>query len=512
MAEDKTKPIDLTGGVMLGDLDATPLLAGKVGADEVLLVKGASGLFAVGAKCTHSGAPLAKGVIVGDTLRCPWHHACFDAPTGVATAAPAFRPLDRWTVEQRDGRVFVTAKQPKTEARTSSPQVGRIVIVGAGAAGAAAADALASLGAGASVTLIGNETEAPYDRTMLTKRYLAGKAGDDKLPLKMDDLAGRGVSVHLGATVTAIEPAAKLVHLADGTTFGYDRLILATGSEPKRLDVPGVELPHVVTLRTPEDARLILRLSATAGRVAIVGSSFIGLEAASALRDQNIAVTVVSPEEHPFAKTLGPDLSAAIMAVHHKHGTEFRLGRSVKRIEPDHVLLDDGSTLEADLVIVGIGVSPRLALAEQAGLSIDGGVVVDERLRTSNRDIFAIGDIARWPDPHSGRSIRVEHWDVAQRQGQVAALNALGGAHRYDVVPFFWTAHFDLSVRYVGHAGHEADPVLDGAIDRKDAAVRFTEHGRVTALATVGRDRESLETELAMERRLGAWAVALPAG
>jgi NADPH-dependent 2,4-dienoyl-CoA reductase/sulfur reductase-like enzyme/nitrite reductase/ring-hydroxylating ferredoxin subunit len=514
MPDDKKSARDLLAGVSLADLEATPLLAGKVGEDDVLLVRGASGVFAIGATCTHSGAPLEKGVIVGDTVRCPWHHACFDAPTGAAIAAPALKPLGRWAVETRGDKVFVIAETPLKPAAARQDgerqDVQRIVIIGAGAAGVAAADALAGLGAGKAVTLIGDEAEKPYDRTMLSKQYLAGKATDEKLPLKLADLAARGVTLRLGETVTAIEPEGKVIRLGDSDPIRFDKLILATGAEPKRLDVPGANLPHVLTLRSAEDARAILARLPDAGRVVIVGSSFIGMEAAAALRGQGIDVTVVSPDEHPFARTLGPDIADAILGLHRDKGTAFRLGRQVERIAASHVLLDDGQTLPADLVLVGIGVAPRVALAEGANLTIDDGIVVDERLRTSWKDIFAVGDIARWPDPHTGRAIRVEHWAVAQRQGQIAALNALGGHHRYDVVPFFWTMHFDFSVRYIGHAGPKAEPVLDGDLSKKDATVVFREGGREVAVATVGRDKASLEAELAMERRVGDRAVTLP--
>ncbi len=501
---------DLTAGVALSELEAMPLLPGTVGSDDVLLVKGASGLFAIGATCTHSGAPLAKGMVVGDTVRCPWHHACFDARSGAALAAPALKALGRWAVEQRDGRAYVLPGRRETpQPRRAVTE--RIVIVGAGAAGVAAAAALEALGAGAAVTLIGNETEQPYDRTALSKHFLAGKLDGDKLPLQIDDLAERGVTLRLGETVQAVEPEARLVRLGDGTTLPFDKLILATGGEPRPLAVPGAGGAQVHLLRSAADARRILAALPAARQAVVIGGSFIGFESAAALRDQGLHVTVVSPDRQPFRKTLGPELAEAILGVHRAKGTVLRLGAEVDRIEPDAVILKDGASLPADLVLVGIGIAPRVALAEAAGLHVEDGVVVDERLRTSDRDIYAVGDIARWPDPHSGRSIRVEHWAVAQRQGQIAARNALGETLRYDVVPFFWTLHFDLSVRYVGHAGADAETVVEGDLSKRDALVRFTENGREVAVATVERDLACLEAEVAMERRLGEPAAALPA-
>ena len=511
MAAGTAKARDLSEGVAVEEFAATGMVDGVLGDEPILLVRTPAGFRAVGALCTHNKAPLAKGVMVGDTIRCPWHHACFSADTGNARAAPAFAPLGRWAVEQRGGRVFVGAKHPDGPVR---PEATRepIVVVGAGAAGAAAADALCRLGAGSVTTLIGAEPEPPYDRTTLTKHFLSGQKGEEALPLPMPDLAARGVTVRLGTTVVAIHRDRGEIVLSDGTVLPYGKLILATGAEPRRLDVPGADLPHVKVLRTAADARAILAAAETMPRVAVVGGAFIGMEAAAALRDRGLEVAVISPDPQPLAKALGTALSDAVMAAHHKRGTTFRLGRSVQRIEPGRVTLDDGSEVPADLVVVGVGVSPRLALAQAAGLTIDEGVEVDEFLRTSDPAIFAVGDIARWPDPHGAGRVRVEHWAVAQRQGQIAAANALGAALRYDAVPFFWTMHFDFSARAVGHAGKGDGVSVEGDPKGRDATIRFTRDGADTATVTVERDKLALEAELAMEERAGGSASLLPAG
>ncbi len=379
---------------------------------------------------------------------------------------------------------------------------GPFVVIGGGAAGYAAALALKTAAPDAACTLVSMDEHAPYDRTLLTKDYLDGKFGEDRLPISRQSLAALGVDLRLSTTVTGIDRSARVVVLASGDLLPYDKLLIATGAEPKRPDIPGIEKGHVTTLRSLADCRRILARIGSARQVVILGSSFIGLEAAASLVSRGVAVTVVSPEHDPLAKPFGPDLSAAVMEIHRRNGTTFVLGHEISAIEDDAVRLDDGTRLSADLVIVGVGVAPRTALAEDAGLAVSNGVTVDRTLRTSDPHIHAAGDIACWPDPHSGQSIRVEHWVVAQRQGQVAAANMLGQALSYDDVPFFWTKHFDLSIRYLGHVGDQRAIAIDGDPAARNATVTYSLEARIEAIATVGRDLESMQRKVWMEQRL----------
>ncbi len=504
---------DLGQGVPVESLADGAMLAGHVGTEAVLLVRSGEEFFATGATCTHYGAPLSEGIIVGDTVRCPWHHACFSLRTGEALRAPALNPIARWDVERRNETLFVTRKRGVTDGATpASGRVGfrdppaSIVIVGAGAAGNAAAEMLRRSGYDGPVTMIGAEPDVPYDRPNLSKDYLAGTAEEGWIPLRAREFYHEHeITLLSGVRATAIDPATRRVTFDHSPARDFDRLLIATGADPVRLGVPGAERPHVYYLRSLADSRAIIAAAAQARRAVVIGASFIGLEVAASLRKRGLDVHIVGLEARPLERVLGPELGDMIRALHESHGVIFHLGETATVIGDDTVTLRGGSVLAADLVVVGIGVRPNVGLAERAGLTIDRGIAVNEYLETSAPGIFAAGDIARWPDPHTGERIRVEHWVVAERQGQVAAHNMLAGPEAslrkpFDVVPFFWSRHYDLSVCYVGHAERWDEITIDGDVAAHDATVTFHAAGKALAVATVGRDRASLRAEDAMER------------
>ncbi len=297
---------------------------------------------------------------------------------------------------------------------------------------------------------------------------------------------------------TGIDTKGKKLAMDAHEPLAYDALLLATGAEPVRLDVPGAG--RVRTLRSLADSRAIIGAAERAKRVVVIGGSFIGLEVAASLRARDLEVHVVAPEALPLARILGEHLGTFIKSLHESKGVVFHLGRKPARIDPDSVTLDDGARLAADLVVAGVGVRPRLALAERAGLAMDRGVSVNELLETSVAGIFAAGDIARWPDPHTGERIRVEHWVVAQRHGQTAARNMLGAREAFTQAPFFWSAHYDVSINYVGHAENWDRVEVDGDAGKHDVRVRFMRGAKVLAVATIFRDQESLEAETRIER------------
>jgi apoptosis-inducing factor 3 len=500
---------DLAAGIAIGGIPDGGMLAGHAQGEAVLLARVGADWFAISATCSHYSGPLPEGLLVGDTVRCPWHHACFSLRTGQALRPPALNDVACWQVEQRNGKVFVT-----TEARKPSrPEGGRptrrggrgpdsVVIVGAGAAGESAAETLRREGYEGSLTLYDSDPDAPYDRPNLSKDYLAGSASEDWIPLHPPEFySERGIAVVHDRRVMAVEPQARRIRLDNGETREYGALLLATGATPVRLlpELEGGGLP-VHYLRSFADSKAIIAAAHQAERVVVLGASFIGLEVAASLRARKLEVHVVAPDSRPLERVLGPELGDFVRRLHEEHGVNFHLRQTAKEIAGGMVTLDNGDRLAADFVVAGIGVRPNIELAERAGLSIDRGVVVDQQLQTNAPGIFAAGDIARWPDPHTGERIRVEHWVVAQRQGQAAARSILGQGERFEAVPFFWSQHYDVPINYVGHAERWDAVNIEGSIEERNCAVRFVRGDRTLAVATIYRDHESLEAELAMER------------
>jgi NADPH-dependent 2,4-dienoyl-CoA reductase/sulfur reductase-like enzyme/nitrite reductase/ring-hydroxylating ferredoxin subunit len=495
---------DLTQGVPLAEIADGCMLPGQVAGEAVLLARRGQELFAIGAECTHYHGPLAEGVLVGETVRCPWHHACFSLRTGEAVRAPALNPVSCWRVEQREGKAYVREKIEAAPHR-ASPASGPIVIIGGGAAGQAAAEMLRRQGYSGPVTMLSDDDAPPCDRPNLSKDYLAGNAPEEWVPLRPPEFyREQDIDLRLGARAVALDTAAREIRLADGGRCRYEALLLATGADPVRLDIPGSDLPQIHYLRTLADSRAIIAKATAARRAVVVGASFIGLEVASSLRTRGIDVHVVAPEARPMEAVLGPQVGDLIRRVHEEHGVVFHLGTTAAAFDPNGVSLQDGQRVDADFVVVGIGVRPRTALAEEAGIAVDRGVVVNEYLETSVPGIYAAGDIARWPDKLTAEPIRIEHWVVAERQGQTAARNMLGARERFDQVPFFWTQQHDLILNYVGHARQWDRIDTDGRLDAKDCTVTYWRGGRKLAVVTVGRDRANLDAEVELEHKIAA--------
>jgi apoptosis-inducing factor 3 len=504
MSADQTEPTgpDLTLGVDARKLRDGDMLVGHVGKNSVLLARSGNEFFAIGATCTHYGGPLGEGLLVGDTVRCPWHHACFSLRTGEAIRPPALNGVPCYVVETRDGTLFVR-EQHKSASRPIAPNPSvpsSVVILGGGGAAQAALETLRREGYRGPITVLSADTDPPCDRPNLSKDYLAGTASEEWIPLR--DAAfyrQHAIDLRLATRAVAIDTQQHLVRTNNGDTVPYGALLIATGAAPIRLDLPGGNLPHVHYLRSLADSRGLIDAAGRAKRVVVIGASFIGLEVAASLRTRQLQVDVVAPDRIPMERILGPDIGTLVRSIHDEHGVRFHLPDKVRSISERQVQLESGTAIDADLVVVGIGVRPALELAESSGLALDRGISVDQYLETSVAGIFAAGDIARWPDPHTGEKIRVEHWVVAERQGQTAALNMLGRKQPFDAVPFFWSMHYDMSILYVGHAEKWDSVLVDGSVEKRDCRVDFVRSGRKLAVVTIGRDLDSLRAERELE-------------
>jgi len=512
---------DLSQGIELSTIPDGAMLLGHVGGEAVLLARRGDELFAIGAFCTHYGAPLDQGLLVGETVRCPWHHACFSLRTGRALRAPAPDPVTCWRVEivfdparqfatgeNWTGAAYVREKAISPVGRPRSKPPGTpesVIIVGGGVAGNAAAETLRQEGYSGPVTMLSADESMPSDRPNLSKGYLAGTASEESNLLRPANFyREHDIDLRLATRVAVLDIENQLVELAGGGTRRYGALLLATGSDPVRLEIPGGNLPHVHYLRTLADSRSLVSEILTPRNAVVIGASFIGLEAASSLRARNIDVHVVCIETIPMENILGPEVGNFIRGLHEDHGVTFHLGTAVTSITEGSVTLKNGERLPADVVLVGIGVRPIVSLAERAGLGIDRGVIVDEYLETDAPGVFAAGDIACWPDRLTGERIRVEHFVVAGRQGQTAARNMLGRREVFDAVPFFWTEQYDLGISYVGHAERWDSAEVDGKPEARDCTITYRRNGRKLAVATINRDLDSLRAERDFETGIAA--------
>lgn len=512
---------DLAHGVETSTVRPGQLLAGHAFGEAVLLAHVDHNWFAVGAACTHYGAPLADGLLVGETVRCPWHHACFELRNGAASAAPALNDLPSYDVVVENNIVRVAGKREGGELAdlvrrprgSRAPGIVRfeecpadgprsIVIIGAGAAGIACAEMLRREKYRGPMTIVDADRDSPYDRPNLSKDFLAGNAPEDWLPLHPNSFYdAQHIDVLSGIEARDINIGTNTLALGDRRSLTFDRLLIATGSSPIRLPIPGAERIHY--LRTLADCRAIIERTGTARNAVVIGAGFIGLEVAASLVQRGLNVHVVAREPLPLERILGSDIGSLVMDVHEKQGVKFHLERTVQAIEERVVILDDGTRLDADLIVGGIGVRPNIEIADRAGLVTDDGISVNEFLETSVEGIFAAGDVARWPDAYSDARLRVEHWVVAQRQGQVVARNMLGNHDRFDDIPFFWSNHYDkLHIQYTGHLDRWDETQIDGNVMEMDCAVSFMVNGKRRAIATINRDRQNLKAEAEMEKEV----------
>ncbi len=481
------------------DLKEGEPLGVEIDGTAVVLVRLPDGnLSACGGECPHHGAPLADGLLLGDRLVCPWHHARFEMASGRMEAAPALDDLGCWAVKVEDGEVYVRPRQRLAPQRSSKQETDTIAILGAGAAGQSCAETLRREGFAGTVLLIGGEPDRPYDRTDLSKAFMAGGKEEADLYLRDEGFYGEhGITLRLGERVASISPGARELVLEGGERVRYTHAVIATGGVPRRLPVPGADLEGVFLLRSLEGARSLMAALEVDGPVVVIGAGFIGLEVAASLRSRDREVHVVAPEDVPMVPVFGERVGRMLAAMHEEGGTHLHLRTKVEEIRGDgaveDIVLSDGTRLAARMVIAGLGIDPATQfLADTGLLADDGGVPVDGILRADAPGLYAAGDVAAVPDPRTGTRRRIEHWTEAERQGAHVARAILGEERDYAEMPFFWTRQFGTSLAYIGYVDKPDRIAYRGSVEGQDFAAGYYADGRLMAVAAAGRSRLSI--------------------
>ncbi|MGB6066614.1 MAG: FAD-dependent oxidoreductase [Desulfomonilaceae bacterium] len=493
----------------IDELHDGEMRAFSFGENKVLLSKIGGEFYAVGGICPHYGASLDEGVLHDTTIVCPWHHAAYDAKTGDLKEPPSLDALPTYEVTVKGQNVVVklpddipdrrvpamTRHDPKVDTRL-------FAIVGAGAAGNAAAQTLREDGFKGRIVMITHEKRAPYDRPMLSKEYMEGSVDEELVPLRSETFyIDHDIDFMFQSKVRRVDIPQKLITLENDETLAYDAILLASGGIPKPLVVPGAELGNIYTLRSFDDSKRIVRATQQASQVGIIGSGFIGMETAHSLTKRKIPVTVVSPEETPFQAVLGKEIGKMFQKLHEKAGVSFKLGAKVGSFEGNKnvqaIVLENGDRIKADLVIVGVGVRPATEYLHGISLLPDGSVEVDQHFRVAE-DVYAAGDIATFPLPHTGEKVRIEHWRTAQQHGRIVGHNMAGKKIAYASVPFFWTNQVDLYFRYVGYAKGWDDAIIQGNVASQEFIAYYVKNDKVYAAAGNNMEKEMTAIELLM--------------
>lgn len=489
----------------LHDLKNGEMKAITLDGNEILLCKIDNGIYALSAHCTHYGAPLADGVLNGDRIVCPWHHACFNARTGERLEPPANDSLQKFETRIEGQNVIVKlpekieGNRPPSTPIIKNSDKRKFVIIGGGAAGYSAAQTLRGDGFDGEIILISKEDAAPYDRPNVSKDYLAGDADKSWMPLRGDTFyKDFGIELLLNKNVTGVSPKDKKVSFADGGNVSYDKLLIATGGEPRKIGIPGENLKNVFTLRSFEDSNRIINAAGDAKKAVIIGASFIGMETAYSLRKRGLDVLVISMEMIPFEKVFGKEIGKLFKKLHEENGVIFRLSFSLKEFtgkeKVEAVLLQNGEKFDADIVVMGVGVKPATGFLKNFKLLHDGSLKVDDYFKVTD-DIYAAGDIATFTDWRTGENMRIEHWRTAEQQGIIAAHNMMGLNIPNRTVPFFWTSQVGLSFNYVGHSSEWQEIIFKGDISSMEFIAFYIKNDKVYAAAGNFKDKEMAAIE-----------------
>ena len=485
--------------------------ATRVMIDEipVLLVRQGDTVHAFSADCPHAGAPLEEGAVCNGHIVCPWHKGTFDIATGNVLQPPALSALDRYPVTISNGEVSVTPqKVPRHENTLTFTDTPKFVVIGAGAAGTAACTTLRDGGFAGQIALIGDEEHAPYDRTALSKFVPSGEMTiNDVPPLMPPEWFEQQHIERISGTVAELNVAQRIIRLTDGREFPYDEALLASGSHPRMPPLPGHDLKHVHVLRNLHDAKALCESIDKDKPVAVIGSSFIGLEVTAALRKRGNPVTVIAPESIPFERLFGAKLGAMFQHLHESNGVVFRLNEKVSELAGNtsvqEVVLESGARVPASMVLLGVGVSPATHFVKELPLQKDGGVLVNAGMQAAP-GLYAAGDVAAFPLYEHQDPVRIEHWRVAQQQGVIAAQNMVGARHRYAAVPYFWTWHYGKTFEYLGHASDWDDIQIDGDLASLHFLALYVKAGAVVAVLACEREAATARLIEPMQAGLSA--------
>jgi NADPH-dependent 2,4-dienoyl-CoA reductase/sulfur reductase-like enzyme/nitrite reductase/ring-hydroxylating ferredoxin subunit len=473
-----------------------------IGQTDVLLVRVDEAFFAIGANCPHYGAPLEEGIVSDGRVICPWHQSHFCLRTGRMLEPPALDGLPSYPVRVEGDGIYVTVpdgwadRVPPPMVRADSQADGRtFAILGAGAAGVMAAQTLREAGYRGKIVLVGPGPTLPYDRPSLSKNYLGAKALDTSLHLRgLNFFRDHDIELRRDR-VTKLDAATKTIEFETAQSLRYDRALIATGSRPRKPQIPGADLENVFTLRSLSDANKLLEAARPAKRAVILGASFIGMECAASLVERGLEVSIVAPEPYPFASTLGEPIGRMFQAVHEANGVVFHLGDKAKSIIGkkcvEAVELESGGALEADLVLAGLGVIPNTNFLVGVPKNDDGTVNTLGFLQVTE-DLWAAGDVTTFPWMHSNTSINIAHWRLAEQHGRIAAINMAGIPTPLKIIPFFWSFQFGVGLDYVGYA-HTWDEIhTDGDPSKQDFTCYYFKGDKLLAAAGCGRSQQML--------------------
>jgi NADPH-dependent 2,4-dienoyl-CoA reductase/sulfur reductase-like enzyme/nitrite reductase/ring-hydroxylating ferredoxin subunit len=480
--------------------------------NRVLLCRINDEFFAVGALCTHYGAPLDEGILKNDTIICPWHHACFNAKSGNLLEPPAMDALPKYEVKMTGDSIKInvpdeiqSSRKPDMVKKDTKSDNRTFVIIGAGASAYFAAQSMRENGFKGNIIMVTKENRKPYDRPNLSKEYLAGSAEPEWMPLRPDEFFEEyGIEIKQEIEVRSINLKEMSVSFGNNEKLKYDRLLIATGGVPRKLNVPGVELKNIFYLRSFSDADEIIRAVKKSEKAVVIGAGFIAMETAHSLTERNIKVTVVAPDEVPFERNFGKEIGKLFKKEHEKNGTSFKLNSKVIGFRGSDkvksVLLESGEEIETDLVIIGIGVKPATKFISGIDLLEDGSIKTDSYLQVKE-DVYASGDIVTFPDIRTENYTRIEHWRLAQQLGRVAGANMAGRSLKYEEIPFFWTVQAGMTLRYVGFVKDWDEIIIDGNITDKKFIVYFVKNNVIMAAAGINRDKEMDAVHLLMKEQ-----------